>query len=150
MTYLEKLQDPKWQRKRLQILERDNYTCQICGESKITLHIHHKKYNDPIWDVLDSDLTTHCKYCHIVVEYLKKYHLDAELVALIPAPSKQKDLNPTTLICILKSNEATYAVFHFFYSEKTGVMEYCSITIPSLYRELVNKMDTIKKLENGK
>ena len=31
MTYTEKLKDPRWQKKRLEILERDNWECQDCG-----------------------------------------------------------------------------------------------------------------------
>ena len=31
MTYQEKLQLPEWQKKRIEILERDNYSCKKCG-----------------------------------------------------------------------------------------------------------------------
>ena len=32
MGYSEKLKDPRWQKKRLEILERDNFRCQYCGD----------------------------------------------------------------------------------------------------------------------
>lgn len=44
MTYSEKLQDPRWQKKRLEILQRENFTCQDCGAKDRTLHVHHRYY----------------------------------------------------------------------------------------------------------
>lgn len=56
--YSEKLRDPRWQRKRLLILERDEWTCQFCGADDVTLHVHHKFYipdREP-WDYDDDIL----------------------------------------------------------------------------------------------
>lgn len=64
MTYSEKLKDPRWQKKRLKILERDNFTCTKCGNDKITLHIHHAKYLGLPWEVEDKYLSTICETCH--------------------------------------------------------------------------------------
>lgn len=66
MTYAEKLKDPRWQKKRLQILERDNWECQECAEKEKTLHVHHKNYysgKDP-WECNDNNLITLCETCH--------------------------------------------------------------------------------------
>lgn len=66
MTYSEKLQDPRWQKKRLGILERDKWMCRACGDKEKTLHVHHIFYVrdvDP-WDVPDGLLITFCKDCH--------------------------------------------------------------------------------------
>lgn len=66
-TYAEKLKDPRWQKKRLQILTRDKWRCRLCGDHKTTLHIHHKRYidgKDP-WDYIKSDLVTVCEHCHL-------------------------------------------------------------------------------------
>ena len=65
-TYSEKLKDPRWQKKRLDILSRDNFKCQCCGNGELTLHVHHTKYikgNDP-WDYKDNFLVTLCELCH--------------------------------------------------------------------------------------
>ena len=65
MTYKEELLDPRWQKKRLKILERDNFTCQECGETESTLHVHHKKYfKGKAWEINDKYLITLCKNCH--------------------------------------------------------------------------------------
>lgn len=74
MTYAEKLKDPRWQKKRLQILEREKFTCQYCSDTETELHIHHLRYpksGDP-WDVNDSDLMVLCKHCHNIEESYKK------------------------------------------------------------------------------
>ncbi len=58
--------DPKWQKKRLEILERDDWTCVSCNESSKTLHVHHIFYikNAKIWDYPDKLLFTLCEDCH--------------------------------------------------------------------------------------
>lgn len=66
VTYSEKLKDPRWQKKRLQILERDKFQCQDCGHKGKTLHVHHKYYifkKDP-WEYPDDLLITLCEDCH--------------------------------------------------------------------------------------
>ena len=66
MTYAEKLKDPRWQKRRLEIMQRDDFTCRNCGESTKTLNVDHKVYvagRDP-WDYSDEDLQTLCEYCH--------------------------------------------------------------------------------------
>jgi hypothetical protein len=71
-TYSEKLRDPRWQRKRLEILERDNFTCQLCSNDKMELHIHHIEYNENPWDSHEDNLITYCKVCHKNIEKSKK------------------------------------------------------------------------------
>jgi hypothetical protein len=72
MTYAEKLRDPRWQKKRLEILNRDGFACRLCGDKETELHIHHEKYNGNPWDAKNDDLSTLCKHCHILIEKLKK------------------------------------------------------------------------------
>ena len=65
-SYSEKLRDPRWQKKRLEIMQRDAFTCQECGAAEKTLNVHHCFYEygkDP-WDYPDSSLTTLCEDCH--------------------------------------------------------------------------------------
>ncbi len=73
MTYSDKLKHPKWQKKRLKILDRDGWTCQECGAKDITLHVHHISYFENPWDVDDRLLITLCEDCHKEEEvYLKE------------------------------------------------------------------------------
>ena len=72
-TYAEQLKDPRWQKKRLKILERDYFMCTICLDDETTLHVHHLKYNKIApWDIDDKYLTTLCEHCHENIEALKK------------------------------------------------------------------------------
>ena len=63
--YGEKLKDPRWQRRRLEIFQRDNWTCQLCSRTDLELHVHHlyRTTEDP-WDEPDLHLLTVCKLCH--------------------------------------------------------------------------------------
>jgi len=85
MTYKEKLLSPKWQKKRLEILNQNNFSCQYCGNKESTLHVHHLCYNinyNP-WDVDDSALLCLCEKCH-KVEHLKNLTpLEEEILSCI-------------------------------------------------------------------
>lgn len=64
--YSEKLKDPRWQKKRLEIFERDGWKCMACLSKDNTLHVHHIFYlpkKDP-WDIPNGLLITLCNDCH--------------------------------------------------------------------------------------
>jgi hypothetical protein len=66
VSYAEKLRDPRWQRKRLEVMQRDNFTCRHCFDKDSPLHVHHRVYCsglDP-WDYGDLALVTLCESCH--------------------------------------------------------------------------------------
>ena len=69
-TYSEQLKDPRWQKKRLEIMSRDGFTCKLCGDKETTLNIHHKQYdyNCKPWEYSDDKLITICEHCHKEVE----------------------------------------------------------------------------------
>jgi len=63
--YAKALQDPRWQKKRLKIFERDKWKCRSCGDKKTTLHVHHIKYTRKYpWSELNKNLRTVCSNCH--------------------------------------------------------------------------------------
>ena len=65
-SYAEKLRDPRWQKIRLKVFERDNWACKSCGETTKTLHVHHKLYEkgkEP-WEYPLEYLLTLCEPCH--------------------------------------------------------------------------------------
>jgi hypothetical protein len=65
-AYLEKLKDPRWQRRRLEIMQRDAWACQMCGTTTQTLAVHHLCYQpgkDP-WESANEELLTVCESCH--------------------------------------------------------------------------------------
>lgn len=66
MTYAEKLKDPRWQKRRLELFNASNWTCVECGSKTDSLHIHHgyyKRRTDP-WDYPDDKMRVLCEACH--------------------------------------------------------------------------------------
>lgn len=65
MTYAEKLRDPRWQRKRLEVMERDGWKCRDCGNANETLTVHHCFYEKGgPWETDERFLITVCQICH--------------------------------------------------------------------------------------
>lgn len=65
-TYSEKLRDPRWQKKRLEVLEEAGWACVRCGDTSSTLHAHHKTYlsgREP-WEYDSDQLAVLCESCH--------------------------------------------------------------------------------------
>jgi len=71
-SYPEILKDPRWQKKRLEVFNRDDFTCLMCGSGEETLHVHHERYCKNPWDVSLEFLQTLCFRCHEVAEVCKK------------------------------------------------------------------------------
>ena len=64
--YSEKLKDPRWQKKRLEIFKRDDWKCKACQETNESLCVHHLFYfkgKEP-WEIHDGFLITLCESCH--------------------------------------------------------------------------------------
>jgi len=69
MAYSDDLRHPKWQQKRLQILERDSWRCTGCHANDRFLHVHHRRYipGRKPWEYADDDLTSLCDECHKLI-----------------------------------------------------------------------------------
>jgi hypothetical protein len=73
-NYSKKLQNPRWQKKRLEIMKRDHFQCKLCKDDETELQVHHKNYingNEP-WEYENNELITLCSHCHLEIEKLKK------------------------------------------------------------------------------
>jgi hypothetical protein len=91
MKYADKLKDVRWQKRRLEILQRDEFMCKSCFaneesaaemEDTLTLHVHHMYYEgnrDP-WDYPNESLVTLCSECHD--EQTKEFSNAAEWACL--------------------------------------------------------------------
>lgn len=65
-SYAEKLRDPRWQKKRLEVMHRADFACEECSDKENTLHVHHCLYvtgKEP-WDYPISELRCLCERCH--------------------------------------------------------------------------------------
>ena len=64
--YKSQYMHPKWQKRRLEMLEAAGFMCQCCESTEDTLHVHHKRYikGRDIWDYDDDQLEVLCADCH--------------------------------------------------------------------------------------
>ncbi len=78
MTYQDKLQHPKWQRRRLEVFQNAQFRCEQCGNDQITLCVHHRYYErgrEP-WDYPDCALYCLCRDCHSQVHDYRQWLID--------------------------------------------------------------------------
>jgi hypothetical protein len=75
-TYFEQLKTPAWQKKRLEVLQRDGFQCQNCGDKESELNVHHIFYDPELkaWEYPDQAYMTLCKNCH------EKWHETKRLI----------------------------------------------------------------------
>jgi len=74
-SYYEKLKDPRWQKKRLEIMERADFSCECCPNiGNTTLHIHHGYYEKNVepWEYPNETLWCLCEGCHIEAQTAKE------------------------------------------------------------------------------
>lgn len=76
-AYTEMLKSPRWQRKRLEIFQRDNWRCRHCGSGAATLHVHHMVYQSgrPPWEIGSNLLVTLCENCHTEIRRIRSSNL---------------------------------------------------------------------------
>lgn len=74
IEFKDQYKHPKWQKKRLEILERDNFNCVNCGEDDKQLDVHHGYYeiNKMLWEYDNQTMITLCKKCHKDVDVEKR------------------------------------------------------------------------------
>jgi hypothetical protein len=124
MTYSEKLKDPRWQKLRLKILERDEWRCQRCFDEESTLMVHHliyEKGKEP-WEASPDNLLTVCSVCH-EVEHESRSYYEKELINQLKAKGfMAEDLNRIRIafrdIPIINSHDYTADFIGFMFSDK--------------------------------
>lgn len=74
--YWQQLQDPRWQKRRLEIMSRDDFACANCCDQTSQLQVHHRWYaaGRMVWEYPDAALVTLCEECH-------KYETEAAAAA---------------------------------------------------------------------
>lgn len=122
MSYAEKLKDPRWQKKRLEILDRDEWTCKICKHKEITLHVHHKIYSkgNP-WDIDSDCLVTLCEDCHESEQSSMKESIK-EFTSIVKSAFFSKQIDDLTMGFLeaskrLSSDQLTKVLFRILYNK---------------------------------
>jgi uncharacterized protein YlaI len=101
MTYSDKLKSPKWQKKRLEILNLHKFKCDECKSEVKTLHVHHRFYlkgREP-WEYDNDVFQVLCEDCHekthkkedIIKENIPDIY--REILSLLDVAN---DINPNT------------------------------------------------------
>lgn len=91
MTYSERLRSPLWQKKRLQILERDGWRCQSCSTAEKSLQVHHIIYRKGVnpWDYPDDSYQTLCEDCHEERQVLVDGLIDSTRMIIKDVPTEK-------------------------------------------------------------
>ena len=123
-SYSEKLKDPKWQKKRLEILSRDNWACTSCGDKKSSLQVHHYEYRRVPWTVKSDKLTTLCETCHAFIEQVKSVRVGSRVVGI-----KKR-------VGILDANKRLYLIRSIDSDETDCICLYMSNNINEKFKNL--------------
>lgn len=80
-VYSELLKDPRWQKLRLEVFQRDNFKCLACLSTEKTLHVHHLHYvgGRKPWEYTTDELITVCEGCHERETALRKGNFTDDL-----------------------------------------------------------------------
>lgn len=72
--YWKKLQDPRWQKVRLKVMEAAGFLCRNCYEDDKTLTVHHTYYENgkEPWEYPKKTLRCYCHSCHETAQNLYK------------------------------------------------------------------------------
>jgi len=83
-TYAQKLADPRWQKVRLEVFDRDDWRCRCCGNGESELHAHHSFYRQGYapWDYPVDSIITYCHGCH-EAEHGRSFAGDAGVLQLL-------------------------------------------------------------------
>lgn len=84
-TYSELLRDPRWQRKRLEVMDRAGFACETCECKDKTLNVHHRLYRKGAmpWDYAPDELVCLCEDCH-TEEHSQRELIQSALAGLSP------------------------------------------------------------------
>jgi len=69
-SYGDMLKDPRWQKRRLEVLGDCLFTCRRCSTGTKEMHVHHLIYRKGVapWEYNDDELIALCDDCHMIVE----------------------------------------------------------------------------------
>ena len=138
-SYSEKLKDPRWQKKRLSILERDKWKCRSCLSGESTLHVHHMFYEkgrEP-WEAEDHSLMTLCENCHLfetqemygeTKRFMESFKRHGVIAAQLWCITKRMEEKPTTdniagMFHYMLMDEDTFAILKSRYLENMAKYE---------------------------
>lgn len=134
VPYIELLRDPRWQKKRLQVMERDGFECTNCGDTKTTLNVHHLRYTGKPWEAHLADLTTLCEVCHKRTTDLVRRAKD--VVGALTEPALWRVIGYVQVLTIQRRDGATISLSN--HDHMQGVADALRLPIGVLVDEVIN------------
>jgi hypothetical protein len=127
-TYSEKLKDPRWQKLRLKVFERDEFHCQVCGDDESPLAVHHLIYmpNHEPWEYPLENFMTLCESCH-QYDYETRGEYEKQLLDVIKqkgfmADDVQRIVNGFLKLRLPYPPEVTASIIEFALSDAFQVV----------------------------
>lgn len=136
-NYWEKLQDPRWQKKRLEVMQDAGFKCELCEDESNTLNVHHKEYfkgREP-WEYNNTQLVCLCVDCH---ETLHDY---VDMYKLVGSYAKTKGLESRFSLSVLMAGYRSYSLDSFL--DIAGLAKTKEINV--LYRAGVQARKYVEK-----
>lgn len=89
-NYSEKLKNPKWQKKRLEVLNLRGFKCELCSCETKELHVHHRFYlkGREVWEYDNDVFQVLCCDCH-TKEHENKNAVTEKIIEVIPDKYKR-------------------------------------------------------------
>ena len=112
------LRDPRWQKRRLEFMSAKGWKCEMCGDDREELHVHHRSYikgNRP-WEYEDSWMECLCGTCHAlrhlgyakVEKYVYKQSGISERMARVEEIEKEARENRTYINHLIAERKAAH------------------------------------------
>lgn len=145
IDYSEQYKHPKWQKKRLEILELHKYTCEKCNNEEKTLHVHHTRYikGRNIWEYDNDIFECLCEDCH------KKIH-DKTKEQYIPYEYEEiylhlKRLNDNELLFL----NSIFELIDLYKNDMPDFLQYLANALNGIYsHKIYAELSLINDLEN--
>ncbi len=120
---------PNWQKKRLEVLERDNYTCLLCESKENQLHAHHLEYQrgKKVWEYPADNFLTLCADCHggvtDLLTNIKRKMADINFICALSSLcelwGKDKTKHSQSVIYLLQeSPDLLWPVYYFILEQR--------------------------------
>lgn len=123
VSYAELLKDPRWQKKRLEVMQRDGFRCQHCLREDKELQVHHLLYRKGAkpWEYKNEELVTLCKRCHENESEAKKetYEIFNELKNTFAKEGYSNELLNSSLLRIIDA--VKYGYIDIDYDDKSAI-----------------------------
>lgn len=150
MNYKDQLKSPKWQKKRLEIFNRDEFKCKSCHRTDIELNAHHKLYINGLnaWEYKDNIYVTLCCNCHTQL-HLSNSHLNHKFFKFSERCINDYSICTDKYICELL-NESLKCRYNTFFDflfhndyEKEDIYIYDSFSSPTTQHNFIIVVDEI-------